>query len=158
MKVFKAAEPYGGEYKKEIRTSSGTRYTHRAGIVYFLPTEVTEKEEICNWVVQHMKELFCNDHFRKMYKDIATEKYSSQQKEEELDPKNTKSNSFWKKIEDALMRPEASILHLLRYKLQVDHARIVFAQMFRNGIDVDKEIVKYWTFYDLNKGVKGKQG
>ena len=124
-----------------------------AGFVYYFPKNL-DRSELIEYVIENMHQVFLDEQFQKIYRDTSLEGYPSEQKERELDPSNTSTSCFWKKMEDALERPETSTLHSLRFKMQENDAKIVFSQLF-GKLNVDDEIEKYRAFYDLGK-TKGK--
>ena len=68
----------------------------------------------------------------------------------ELDLTNQSSNSWWRKIDDALHRPETTTFHSLCYRLQAKDAKIIFSHLFQK-LDVKEEIEKFRWLYDLGK-------
>ena len=120
-----------------------------AGFVYYLAKNL-DCSELIEYVIENMHQVFLNEQFQKIYRDTSLEGYLSEQKERELDPSNTLSTCFWKKIQDAIEQPETLVLHLLCFKLQENDAKIVFLQLF-GKLNVDNKIEKYRAFYDLGK-------
>ena len=147
MLISTAAEPYGDEYVKIIK-EKGLK-VKLTGFVYYIPKNL-DRSKIIDCVINNMRQIFCDDQFKLIYKTTSCVGYTSETKEKELDPANTSPSSFWKKMEDALQRPETSVLHSLRFKLKEDDAKIVFSQIF-GKMDVDEEIERYRSFYDLGR-------
>jgi hypothetical protein len=146
VRVFKACHPYGEMYCKTLK-NGGKSY--QIGLVYFLPKHL-DNETTQKWIILHMKQMFLNKSFQGYYHGIHTKQWSNPRKDEELNPDNCTSNSFWQKIKDALERPKITPFPALRYKLQRSDAKIVMSEIFEK-LDVTEEISNYRQFYDLEK-------
>ena len=144
MHITTAAEPYGNEYKKKF---NGDKYAKKPGFIYFLPKKLSHAEVI-EYVTENMRQLFCNKEFCSIYKEHHCQIFVNDKKLSELDPTNQSSNSWWRKIDDALHRPETTTFHSLCYRLQAKDAKIIFSHLFQK-LDVEEEIEKFRWFYDL---------